>query len=519
VAYAAHKGKKYWVLLDGKKGPEFEGEKSLCLAFSPDSSHLAYVAQRGGKESVVLDGQNGPEFDSIGLRAGSAFEPSLVFSADSRRLAYIAKRGESLAVVVDGQAGPEFDEILEATPLFSNDSTHMAYAGRKGHKAVVVLDGQAGPKFDSIQLHSVCFSDDSKHFAYATDRAGKSLIMLDGMAGPEFDRVFLSGPLSFDAGGAVQYLAAKAGTLYRVRQELRPEAPGQATSKPTSSAANSPSEPASLPPGKKPRIYEEWPFDAKQAAARQQETADQLGVPRDLNVDCGRGVKMRLVLIPAGRFMIGSPDDEKGREMNEGPLHEVTLTRPFYMAVTEVTQAQYFAVTGLDPSGIKDPNNPVEMLEWRDADMFCQLLSPKTGRNVHLPTEAQWEYACRAGSSAAFSFGDNWEDYDSYLWCMFNSKVPNNSMGEPHLALAGQKKPNASGLFDMHGNVAEWCADWYSDSYAQARVTDPTGPAAGEDHVRRGGSYFVDPGSCRSATRGQGGMLNDSGFRIVVDLP
>jgi formylglycine-generating enzyme required for sulfatase activity len=338
------------------------------------------------------------------------------------------------------------------------------------------------------------------------------------MAGPEFDRIFRSGPLSFDAGGAVQYLAAKAGTLYRVRQEPRPEAPGQATSKPTSSTADLPPEPASLPAAKTPPTYEEWPFDTRQAAARQQETAEQLGVPKDLNVDCGKGVSIRLVLIPAGRFMMGSPDNEKGRqEKNEGPLHEVTLARPFYMAVTEVTQAQYFAVTRLDPSGVKEPNNPVEMLEWHDADMFCQLLSHKTGRHVHLPTEARWEYACRAGSNAAFSFGDNWEDSDSYLWCMFNSKVPNNFMGQPHPV--GQKKPNAWGLFDMHGNVEEWCADWYSDSYAEGRAADPTGPAVGEDHVKRGGSYFTDPGHCRSASRGQGGTLNDSGFRIVVDLP
>jgi len=202
----------------------------------------------------------------------------------------------------------------------------------------------------------------------------------------------------------------------------------------------------------------------------------------ELTLDLGGGVTMKMVLIPAGKFMMGSPDSEQGRYEDEGPQHEVVITKPFYMGVTEVTQAQYEAVMGKNPSYYRGAANPVETVSWNDAVEFCKKLSEKTRQTVRLPTEAEWEYACRAGTQTAFSFGDDPSTLGDYAWWGKNS-------GEtPHPV--GQKKPNAWGLYDTHGNVWEWCADWWGE-YPKGPITDPSGPATASrgSRVLRGGSW------------------------------
>jgi formylglycine-generating enzyme required for sulfatase activity len=215
--------------------------------------------------------------------------------------------------------------------------------------------------------------------------------------------------------------------------------------------------------------------------------------PAGLALDLGNGVTMKLVLIPAGKFTMGSPDSEQGRRDSEGPQHEVIITKPFYMGATEVTQAQYEAVMGKNPSEFKGATNPVENVSWNDAAEFCKKLSEKTRQAVRLPTEAEREYACRAGSKTRFSFGDSDSDLGDYAW------VAGNSGGKAHLV--GQKKPNAWGLYDMHGNVTEWCADWHG-SYSSGPSTDPQGAGSGRFRVARGGSWYLeDPGNFRCADR------------------
>ena len=185
------------------------------------------------------------------------------------------------------------------------------------------------------------------------------------------------------------------------------------------------------------------------------------------------------------------------------------------MGVYEVTQEQYEAVMGTNPSMFKGPENPVEQVSWNDAVEFCKKLSTKTGKMVRLPTEAQWEYACRAGSKTAFGYGDD-ADYSNlgdYAW------YTNNSESKTHPV--GQKKPNAWGLYDMHGNVWEWCSDWHAESYANAKTTDPQGPGSGTHRVVRGGGWCNDPQGCRSAFRFR--LTPDRrdyniGFRVAVDL-
>jgi formylglycine-generating enzyme required for sulfatase activity len=152
------------------------------------------------------------------------------------------------------------------------------------------------------------------------------------------------------------------------------------------------------------------------------------------------------------------------------------------MGVTEVTQAQYEAVMGTNPSRFKGPTNPVERVSWDDAVLFCRELSEKTRKAFRLPTEAEWEYACRAGSKTRFSFGDS-DSVFSYAWFGSNSGGKTNPVG--------CTKPNAWGLYDMHGNVSEWCADWYG-SYSSGASTDPQGAGSGGDRVVRGGSWLDD---------------------------
>ena len=208
--------------------------------------------------------------------------------------------------------------------------------------------------------------------------------------------------------------------------------------------------------------------------------------PASLTLDLGKGVTMKLVLIRPGKFMMGSPDSEQGRGDNEGPQHEVVITKPFYVGVTEVTQAQYEAVMGTNPSKFKWPTNPVDSVIWDEAVEFCRRLSEKTGKAVRLPTEAEWEYACRAGSKMRFSFGGSDSALGDYAWYGSNSGDSGGVQFRTHPV--GQKRPNAWGLYDMHGNVYEWCADGYGP-YSSEASTDPQGAGSGGTRVVRGGSW------------------------------
>jgi formylglycine-generating enzyme required for sulfatase activity len=198
----------------------------------------------------------------------------------------------------------------------------------------------------------------------------------------------------------------------------------------------------------------------------------------------------------------------------EKPAHEVTLTKPFYLGRFEVTQEQYQQIMGTNPSAFKGRDLPVEQVSWDDAQEFCKKASEKTGQTVRLPSEAEWEHACRAGTRTTYCTGDGEADLDRVAWYAKNS----NSTTHP----VGQKAPNAWGVHDMHGNVWEWCADWYGD-YGAETATDPQGAAQGQFRVLRGGSWYFVPRICRSASRLDwhypGNRSNFIGFRVVVLAP
>lgn len=229
---------------------------------------------------------------------------------------------------------------------------------------------------------------------------------------------------------------------------------------------------------------------------------------------------MQLVLIPAGEFLMGSQATQEGRTADE-QQHRVRFTKPFYMGVYEVTQAQYERVMGANPSGFTGPQLPVERVTWSEAVGFCDKLSALPGeqaaqRAYCLPTEAQWEYACRAGNQTCYSYGDDSAMLIEYAW------VRENSLGTTHAV--GEKQANAWGLFDMHGNVKEWCADYYrgGDDDRSAPLTDPTGPLTGSTRVWRGGSWNNPAWRCRTAFR-RGSPPDDRGdslgFRVISFLP
>lgn len=216
------------------------------------------------------------------------------------------------------------------------------------------------------------------------------------------------------------------------------------------------------------------------------------------------------VWVPPGTFVMGSPPTETGRNEDENQ-HQVTLSKGFWMGKFEVTQAQWMDVMGSNPSFFTGEDLPVENVSWDDVQAFLVILNEREGANFRLPTEAEWEYACRAGSAAAFSFGESPVQLSNYGWFADNSGRTTHPVG----SLA----PNAWGLFDMHGNVWEWCQD-RAGAYPVGSVTDPKGPETGVQRVGRGGSFGVSAVNCRSADRSAsdpGAKGPDLGFRICRD--
>jgi formylglycine-generating enzyme required for sulfatase activity len=236
-----------------------------------------------------------------------------------------------------------------------------------------------------------------------------------------------------------------------------------------------------------------------------------LGISKQRTLDLGGGVKMVFVRIPAGRFMMGDPPEAQGKDYDRAkPRHEVTLTRAFYLGKSEVTQAQYERLMGNNPSKWKGADLPVEQVSWPECRAFCEKLGEVTGRKTRLPTEAEWELACRAGTTTRFSFGDSDAGLPGMGW------FRGNSGGKTHPV--GRKKPNKLGLYDMHGNVWEWCLDKWGGFSADA-VTDPKGPSKGRKRVVRGGSWHSVPVRCRSASREyvQPPRYHSVGFRVAMD--
>jgi formylglycine-generating enzyme required for sulfatase activity len=239
-------------------------------------------------------------------------------------------------------------------------------------------------------------------------------------------------------------------------------------------------------------------------------TATPVKMNAETKVDTN-SIGMEFINIPAGNFMMGAGDTDRDAYGSEKPQHKVTISKPFHIGKYEVTQAQWEAVMGSNPytldrsnpyynlPGMKEritrPTHPATV-SWNDAQEFIKRLNSKEGHNRYrLPMEAEWEYAARAGTTTAYSFGDNIRDLGRYAWY-----GEDFATGGTHPV--GQKLPNPWGLYDVHGNAWEWVQDWYSETYyAQSPSTDPTGPTSGSQHPVRGGSWHVTSDSWRSSFR------------------
>jgi formylglycine-generating enzyme required for sulfatase activity len=349
---------------------------------------------------------------------------------------------------------------------------------------------------------------------------------------------------------------------FRVVAEVEGAAEGGSANAEKAAPVTSPPIPNPQSPIPPPAVA---PFDATQAKQQQEAWAKHL----EVSVEQTNSIGMRLVLIPPGEFEMGSTPDEIQWALEEGkkyavdkhypehvptesPRHHVKISKPFYLATYPVTQAEYEKVMGVNPSAFTEKQidastfkpplpemevkprlddckkvvgkdtrrNPVETVNWDEAVEFCQTLSAmpaeRAARRVYrLPTEAEWEYACRAGTTTRWYCGDDESGLADVAWL---GKSAGSGMTHP----VGQKRPNAWGLYDMHGNVFQWCSDWFSaDYYKQSPLSDPSGQTAGSSHVLRGGSWIFRSPCCRSAYRHSYAPAFRStylGFRVVVEI-
>ncbi|WP_417385404.1 SUMF1/EgtB/PvdO family nonheme iron enzyme [Gimesia sp.] len=276
------------------------------------------------------------------------------------------------------------------------------------------------------------------------------------------------------------------------------------------------------------------PFDSSQAKAHQQAWAKYLGVPVEQEVELPGGEKISFMLIPPGEFMMGSGKQEKDEYLAEAeaakdtwsiksiqtefPQQHIKITKPFYLGKFEVTQAQWKSVMGSNPSKFnKNLQNPVDTVSWDDIDQFLVKSNTVTASqsfSFTLPTQAQWEFACRAGGTTAWHDTESEADLAQVAW------HKGNALGQTHPV--GQLHPNAFGLYDMHGNVLEWCSDFHLLEVAQTAVKlDPVGPTTGKQRIRRGGHIFAEPRHCRAAYKAwftPDGRQDFGGFRLAMTI-
>lgn len=246
----------------------------------------------------------------------------------------------------------------------------------------------------------------------------------------------------------------------------------------------------------------------------QTRAAKDLRLPVYLALPLRDGIVLRGALIPSGSFAMGANVEDRGFD-DECPVHAVTITNPYYVGQYEITQEQYALVTGKNPSRFRESHNPVDSVSWNEAMQFCEIASRLSGRRIRLPTEAEWEYACRAGSRTMFSWGRQDRDEAGRLVLAAGQEAPSP---------VGSYAANPWGLYDMHGNVSEWCSDWYwQDYYCYSPRNNPIGPRNGRFHSLRGGDWSTGSRLCGASVRIFPVMLDymseSIGFRVVIEIP
>jgi formylglycine-generating enzyme required for sulfatase activity len=447
------------------------------VAFSPDGKRITSGGGSYGKpgEIKVWDAETGQE--TLTLKGHSDRVWSVSFSPDGKRI--VSGSYDNTLKVWDVETG-EVVRTLKGHKVniysvaFSPDGKRIASGS--SDQTVKVWDAETGQETLTLRGHyasvrSVAFSPDGKWIASGGDNTVRV----------------------WDAETGQETLTLIAHHAYDV-----------------SSISFSP-DGKRIVCGNKDNTVNVWNVDNTAVEMR---VADK----PDLIVN---SIGMKLAFIPAGEFQMGSPEDEPDRSGDE-TQHTVTITNPFYMQTTEVTQGQWTALMVTEPwkgqQHVKEgPNYAASYVSWDDAVAYCKKLSEKESKTYRLPTEAEWEYACRAGTQTVWSFGDDEKELGDYAWYIENA----GNIDQKYAHQVGLKEPNAFGLYDMHGNPWEWCHDYHGgDYYKQSPEKDPTGPASGSYRVLRGGSWDDFSRYSRSAFRGRFVVYGPQhvGFRLVREL-
>jgi formylglycine-generating enzyme len=570
AARAAEPEGNRWALLIGVDKCKALGELKVCAADARGLKRvLTQVGYRADHINLLVDDTT--ELESWPTLAGTR--------RGITRLAQVAEKGDTILLFFSGHGVMRGKEgFIVPSDGDPNQAIALAWVRAeldksKATRKVLILDtchagaakGVTGIAPDAAAATGIfmLLSSDKDQVSWPDNDFGHGVFtryLIEGLSGKAADA---DRNVTFAQLANYVHKGVRAWTFTN-RKELQTPVAIPESNDPTAMAlvvARVPAQDIVLETRKrKPTVYEAWPFDTTEAKHRQQATAEALGIPVEKTLDLGGGVKLELVLIPAGEFQMGSPANEAQRDDDEGPQHKVRITKPFYMGRHEVTREQFARFIdatrtrtdaekegsgyGMTKDGFKlvdglswrkpgieqGANHPVVQVSWNDAVAFCKWLAKKTGATVALPTEAEWEYACRAGADTRFWFGTTAEDGKGKLnWCdqaanrwigQYNRKFDEAvgyDDGYGTTAPVGRFAANAFGLYDMHGNVWEWCSDWYGTYDAGAKV-DPPGPATGQYRVLRGGSWDGYPRYCRSAGRGgltPAARYNGYGFRLI----
>ncbi|GEM_PF-415338 len=526
-AYFAMKDNEKFIVFDGNAEATFEHLPKQDILFGPNDNSVAYVTGFDGKWFVIVNGNAGPLFDSIG-------DKSLVLSVDGERHAYTAHKDENWCVVVNDQPGPLYDAISADGPVFSPDGKHFAYGVLLDDKVFITLNHQllsGYGSYDSIGHNSIAFTSDSRYLIYQVLKDKKWHMAVNGQLGPAYDKFLAIKPTITE--NTIEYFAERDGWLFRSRSKIVPK--GQESKTMPVDTDKAPSDVEMTVVSNEQRLM---PLQDSDNLQRVVYIGENVVVAL---YECLREKSDELVLVLGGTF----------RNTRSSYYGKNVTVSDFYIGRYEVTQKEWVEVMGSNPSKFKGDDLPVEMVSWYDCIEYCNAKSIKEGlepyynidkdnrdvKNIddeddlkwtvtinagangyRLPTEIEWEYAAGGGQlSKSYKYsGSNeldevgwyWQNSgDEYLKGFWNWPAIQNNKNRTQPV--GRKNPNELGLYDMSGNVREWCWDWYWDWY--------------EDFggiVWKGGGWLGSDFCCEPSFRANLGANRkhyDTGFRLARD--